>query len=102
MDAIVGTRRVERPGYAWIAVGLQLFTALMAIPVGLQLIANPEGGPLGSQAWIDATPFGSWLVPGLVLLTMNAASASSCRGCPDRRPPSAGALADGCASPSVS
>ena len=72
MDAIVGTRRVERPGYAWIAVGLQLFTALMAIPVGLQLIANPEGGPLGlPQAWIDATPFGSWLVPGLVLLTMN-------------------------------
>jgi hypothetical protein len=74
MDAIVGTRRVERPSYAWIAVGLQLFTALMAIPVGLQLIANPDGAPLGlPQAWIDATPFGSWLVPGLVLLTMNGA-----------------------------
>lgn len=71
MDAIVGTRRAERPGYAWIAVGLQLFTALMAIPVGLQLIANPEGAPLGlPQAWIDATPFGSWLLPGLVLLTI--------------------------------
>ena len=53
MDAIVGTRRVERPGYAWIAVGLQLFTALMAIPVGLQLIANPEGAPLGPAAGLD-------------------------------------------------
>ena len=54
-----------------IAVGLQLFTALMAIPVGFQLIADPEGAPLGlPQAWIDATPFGSWLLPGLVLLTI--------------------------------
>ena len=72
MDAIVGTRRVERPGYAWIAVGLQVVVGLAAIPIGLQLIANPEGAPLGlPQGWIDATPFGSWLVPGLFLFAMN-------------------------------
>jgi hypothetical protein len=72
MDAIVGTHPVERPGYAWVAVGLQVFTALMAIPIGLQMMGDPDGAPLGlPQAWIDATPFGSWLVPGLFLFAMN-------------------------------
>ena len=72
MDPIDGTRRVERPGYAWIAAGLQVVIGLAAIPIGLQLMAEAEGSPLGlPQAWIDATPFGSWLVPGLFLFAMN-------------------------------
>ncbi len=72
MDPIVGTRRVERPGYAWVAAGLQVLVGLAAIPIGLQLMAEAEGAPLGlPQAWIDTTPFGSWLVPGLFLFAMN-------------------------------
>jgi hypothetical protein len=72
MDGILGTRRIERPRYAWVAVGLQLVTGLLAIPVGLDMVRNPDGAPLGlPQAWIDATAFGSWLVPGLFLLVMN-------------------------------
>jgi hypothetical protein len=72
MDAMLGPRRIERPGYAWLAVGLQLVTGLLAIPVGLEMIRNPDGAPLGlPQAWIDSTPFGSWLIPGLFLLAMN-------------------------------
>jgi hypothetical protein len=72
MDAMLGPQRIERPGYAWLAVGLQLVTGLLAIPVGLEMIRNPDGAPLGlPQAWIDATPFGSWLIPGLFLLAMN-------------------------------
>ncbi len=72
MDAIVGDRRVERPGYAWIAAALQVVVGLAAIPIGLQLMMDANGAPLGlPQAWIDATPFGSWLVPGLFLFAMN-------------------------------
>jgi hypothetical protein len=72
MDAMIGPRRIDRPGYASLAVGLQLVTGLLAIPVGLEMIKNPDGAPLGlPQAWIDMTPFGSWLIPGLFLLAMN-------------------------------
>ena len=72
MDAIVGTRAVERPGYAWIAAGLQVVVGLAAIPIGLQLMAEAEGAPLGlPQAWIDGTPFRSWLLPGLFLFAIN-------------------------------
>jgi hypothetical protein len=36
------------------------------------MIVNPNGSVLGMpQAWIDATLFGSWLVPGLFLLVVN-------------------------------
>jgi hypothetical protein len=72
MDAVNGSQRIDRPAYAWIAVALQVGTALMAIPVGLGMMMEPEGAPLGlPQAWIDATPFGSWLAPGLFLFAMN-------------------------------
>jgi hypothetical protein len=71
MNADVGTR-IERPAYAWIAVILQIVTAIGAIPVGLDMMRNPDGAPLGlPQTWIDATLFGSWLVPGLFLFAMN-------------------------------
>jgi hypothetical protein len=64
--------RVDRPAYAWIAVVLELFTALGAIPVGIMLITDPTGAGVGfPPGWIEATPFGSYLVPGLYLLLMN-------------------------------
>ena len=49
MVAIVGRRRIERPGYAWLAVGLQIIIGLLAIPVGLQMISNPDGAPSGCR-----------------------------------------------------
>ena len=64
--------RIDRPTYAWIAVVLQLFIAVGAIPVGLDMIRHADGDPLGlPQAWIDATPFGSYLLPGLFLFAVN-------------------------------
>ena len=36
-------RRIERPGYAWLAIALELFTAFGAIPVGLMLLSDPSG-----------------------------------------------------------
>jgi hypothetical protein len=65
-------RPIERPSYAWLAVALQLFTSLMAIPVGMAMIVDPNGSPLGiPHEWIAASPFGSFLVPGITLLVMN-------------------------------
>ena len=65
-------RPVERRPYVWLAVVLEMFTAIPAILVGVQLIADTSGASVGFPAgWIEATPFGSYLVPGLYLLFMN-------------------------------
>jgi hypothetical protein len=64
--------RIERPAYAWLAIALEVFTALGAIPVGVMLLTDPSGAGVGFPAgWIEATPFGSYLVPGLYLFAMN-------------------------------
>lgn len=63
---------LPRPRYVWVAVLLELFTALGAIPVGLSLVTDPSGSGIGlPSAWIEASPFGSYLLPGLYLLAMN-------------------------------
>jgi hypothetical protein len=65
-------RRVERPGYVWLAVVLELFTALGAIPVGLMLLTDTTGASVGfPKGWIEATIFGTYLLPGLYLLLVN-------------------------------
>jgi hypothetical protein len=64
--------RVVRPTYVWLAVALEAFTALGAIPVGIMLLTDPTGAGVGFPAgWIEATPFGSYVIPGLYLLLMN-------------------------------
>ena len=64
--------RVERPWYVWIAIGLELLTAAGAIPVGLLFINDPSGAamPLPPD-WIQGSVFGSYLVPGVYLFSMN-------------------------------
>src|SRR5690242_12971294 len=65
-------RRIERPGYAWIAIALEVFTAVGAIPVGIAMLTDTTGRSVGLPGgWIEASPFGSYLVPGLYLLAMN-------------------------------
>ena len=65
-------RPMPRPPYVWVAVGLELFTALGAIPVGVQLLRDPSGAAVGLPTdWIDGTAFGSYLVPALYLLLVN-------------------------------
>lgn len=64
--------RIARPRYAWLAVAFQLFTAIGAIPVGLNLIQQPDGSGMQMPAdWIGRTPFGTYLLPGIVLFGMN-------------------------------
>ena len=65
-------RRIERPTYVWIAVVLEVMTAIGAIPVGLMFLADPTGQLVQvPQGWIEATVFGSYLIPGLYLLLVN-------------------------------
>lgn len=68
----LGNERVERPAYTWVAVALEVFTALGAIPVGLMFLMDPTGGLIQMQpGWIEGTVFGSYFVPGLYLLFVN-------------------------------
>lgn len=72
MSATTFSGRIERPSYAWVAVALQAFTGVMAVPVGIAMIADPNGSPLGiPHEWIASSPFGSFLVPGIALLLVN-------------------------------
>jgi hypothetical protein len=72
VSIVPSTPRVERPGYAWVAAIAAAFTGILAIPVGLMFIADPTGAAIGLPGgWIEATPFGSYLVPGLYLLAVN-------------------------------
>ncbi len=69
-----GTRVVDRPRYVWIAVVLEIFTAIGAIPVGLMFLSDPTGKLVQvPQGWIEATVFGSYVIPGLYLLLVNGA-----------------------------
>jgi uncharacterized membrane protein len=65
--------RVDRPRYLWLGVMLELFTGVLAIPVGFMFLIDTSGGLMQLPAgWIEATPFGSYLVPGLYLLAVNS------------------------------
>ena len=66
------TPRVERPRYVWLAIALEIFTAALAIPVGLMFLSDPTGASMGlPRGWIEATPFGSYVLPGIYLFSMN-------------------------------
>ena len=66
------SHEIERPRYVWPAVVLEVLTGILAIPVGWSFIQDPTGQALGvPQGWIEATVFGSYLVPGLYLIAIN-------------------------------
>jgi uncharacterized membrane protein len=91
MLALHPSSHVNRPRYVWLAVTLEIFTAIGAIPVGLSFLADPSGRPIGvPQGWIEQTVFGTYAIPGLYLLGVNgigmlAAAALTVRR--DRRAP---------------
>lgn len=65
-------RQVERPGFVWAAVLLEVLTGILAIPVGWSFIQDPTGKAIGiPQGWIESTAFGSYTIPGLYLLAVN-------------------------------
>jgi uncharacterized membrane protein len=63
---------IPRPPFVWLGVALQVVCGVLAIPIGIQFILDPTGSSVGlPPGWIEATAFGSYLVPGLYLLAMN-------------------------------
>lgn len=63
---------IARPGYVWLGIVTQIFVGAMAVPVGLLMVIDPNGSPAGiPHAWIADSGFGSFLVPGIVLLVVN-------------------------------
>lgn len=69
---IPSARPLARPRYVWLAFVAALSTGIAAIPVGLMFMLDPSGGTIGlTSGWIEATPFGSYFVPGLYLLAVN-------------------------------
>lgn len=69
---LVATPKVERPPYVWLAIAIEIATGLLAIPVGASFITDPSGRSMQlPQGWIESTPFGSYLVPGLYLVAVN-------------------------------
>ena len=66
------SQHIERPRYAWVGVALEILTGLMAIPVGLSFLQDPTGRTVGlPQGWIEATPFRSYVIPGIYLIEVN-------------------------------
>src|SRR5687768_4244426 len=49
-------------------IGLEVLVAAGAVPFGFLMIADPSGSLLGlEKAWLEDSPFPSYLVPGLYL-----------------------------------
>ena len=72
VELTTGARPVDRPLWVWVAIVLEVFTGILAVPVGIAFLADPTGSALGLPGgWIEATPFGSYTVPGLYLLFIN-------------------------------
>ena len=69
------SQQIERPSYVWVVVILEVLTGVFATPVGWSFIQDPTGRALGiPQGWIEGTPFGSYLIPGIYLIAMNGAA----------------------------
>jgi hypothetical protein len=62
---------IDRPWYAWLGFLLAILTGIMAVPVGLSFLTDPTGRSLGlPQGWIEATPFGSYVIPGIIWIAV--------------------------------
>ena len=54
-----------------LAISLTLFTGLNALIAGFLFIIDPSGDKLGlSVAYLQSSPFTSYLIPGLTLFTV--------------------------------
>lgn len=72
LNVMPAERRVGRPWYGWLGAIVAVLTGIGAVPVGIMFITDPTGKALQLPAgWIEATPFGTYLVPGLHLLAIN-------------------------------
>ena len=60
-----------RPASVHLLAGGLLFQGLSGIVGGVALVTDPTGGVVRiSLSWLDGSPFGDYLIPGLILLTI--------------------------------
>lgn len=60
-----------RPALGYLLLGLLLVQGVSGIAGGSGLTSDPTGRTLGlDPMWLEGSPFGSYRVPGLVLLTL--------------------------------
>jgi hypothetical protein len=55
-------------------IGLEVLVAVNAVYGGIGLIVDGMGMP---AAWLDGTPFGSWVLPGVLLILLVAVPMAS-------------------------
>lgn len=59
----------------WVAVGLAIiqgFNGLSAVIGGFELMNDPSGMNIGMELdWLQTTPFANYLIPGIVLFSLN-------------------------------
>jgi hypothetical protein len=61
--------RPRRPAAAWILTILVLIQGLGGLAGGLALTVKPDGSIMGMPvSYLDGSPFGDYLIPGLILL----------------------------------
>jgi hypothetical protein len=61
--------RPRRPAAAWILLALLLIQGIGGFAGGLSLAVRPDGSLMGMPvSYLDGSPFGDYLVPGLILL----------------------------------
>lgn len=53
---------------AWVMGALQAFIGLSAVAGGYQLVTNPGGSPAMPVEMLQASPFATFLIPGIVLM----------------------------------
>lgn len=77
METTTGLRAPARPAgrntgrlvARWALIGLEVVVGANAVYGGIGLMVNGLGMPVD---WLDGTPFGSWLLPGVFLLAVVA------------------------------
>ena len=57
----------KRPWSAWILIVLLIFQTLSAFLGGIMMFVSPDGKATGMDAFLNEIPFGSLILPGLIL-----------------------------------
>lgn len=60
----------SRPKPVWFLIATLAFQGVSGLAGGLGLVADPSGALIGlPREWLTGSPFGDYMIPGVVLLT---------------------------------
>jgi hypothetical protein len=61
---------VRRPLALWVLMACTLLQGISGLAGGIKLVAAPGEGGWFPLEWLDGSPFGDYLIPGLILLVV--------------------------------